>query len=127
MAIHRYSDSQSLMTNDIALLMVDREIEFGPNIQPIKVRSVSPEPEMEGIVSGFGVIEEGSSIMSGIMRKVSVRVIEKELCKNLISKIVGSAAPGISDTHFCAAELEGGRDACQGDSGGPITIGESSL
>nr|XP_046465268.1 trypsin beta-like [Neodiprion pinetum] len=111
------------MTHDIAMLMTASNIVFGPTVAPIPVRTKSPRPSTLALVSGFGVVAEGDETMSKKMRQVWVTVLDHDQCIKLLDNV--TKALQVSDTHFCAAYLQGGRDACQGDSGGPITIGNS--
>ncbi|XP_046753164.1 transmembrane protease serine 9-like [Diprion similis] len=111
------------MSHDIAMMMTASNIVFGPTIASIPLLTKSPRPSTPALVSGFGVVTEGDMAMSNHMNQVWVTVIDNKWCKQLLAVITPEVE--VSDTHFCAAHLRGGRDACQGDSGGPLTIGNS--
>lgn len=112
------------MDNDIALVKTKKNIKFSRNVQPVKLRKKSPRDSMRAVVSGFGKTRE-DGYMSDVLREVDLMVVGKTRCTELLARVPGDWKLG--DTVFCAAYLEGGRDACQGDSGGPITIGTVSM
>ena len=62
-----------------------------------------------GLVTGWGVTEEGGAQLAAALREVNVTILANTEC--------GQA---VSESMMCAGQPEGGRDSCQGDSGGPL-------
>ena len=62
-----------------------------------------------GLVTGWGVTEEGGAHLAAALREVNVTILANTEC--------GQA---VSESMMCAGQPEGGRDSCQGDSGGPL-------
>uniref|UniRef100_A0A1I8PAU9 Peptidase S1 domain-containing protein n=1 Tax=Stomoxys calcitrans TaxID=35570 RepID=A0A1I8PAU9_STOCA len=97
--------------NDIALLRVDRDIEYSKSVAPVCLPSVVPtlkplEPGMKLTAAGWGHI--GSRSYSPVKLTVSLPYVANENC-----------TLSVDESHLCA----GGRfreDTCSGDSGGGI-------
>ncbi|KAF2895865.1 hypothetical protein ILUMI_10310 [Ignelater luminosus] len=101
--------------NDIALLRLDRNIEFTNFIQPICLPvSEAPDPSTGSklTVVGWGITENDTK--SDVKLKVNVPVVSKEQCSSKLHNI-----GDVDSTRICAGG-EKGKDACQGDSGGPL-------
>jgi secreted trypsin-like serine protease len=108
---------------DIALIMLDQPLVFGPELQPIPPVSAAEE---EAIVpgtllytSGWGATSEGGQGVS-TLRSVSVPSVPTADCNNPFSY-----GDRVSDRMLCAGDAQGGRDACQGDSGGPLSTAQA--
>ncbi|KAF2900479.1 hypothetical protein ILUMI_05705 [Ignelater luminosus] len=100
-------------SNDIALLRLERDIEYTDFIRPICLppeNSSAPKEGTELAVSGWGATEDGST-KSAVKIKVSVPIISNETCNKTLHNI--------QSTQLCAGGVSG-RDACQGNSGGPL-------
>ncbi|XP_053686664.1 glandular kallikrein, prostatic-like [Sabethes cyaneus] len=101
-------------TYDIALLKLERPLEFSESIQPVKL----PKPYFEvddadlGVtLVGWGEIEDGT--LQDILRKVDYYVVPNEQCADIHSY-------KIFPTQICAAYPGGGKGQCNGDGGGPL-------
>jgi len=107
--------SSSTLWNDVAILTMEDDVEFTPNIQPICLAEGSSS-YVDNIVTvaGWGTLKEGGKQPSVLM-KVDVKVWTNERCKTSY----GSNAPGGITSHMmCASDTN--RDSCSGDSGGPL-------
>lgn len=99
--------------DDIAILMLDREITFTEFIQPICLFEPHPgdvKPD-HGIVAGWGRTQDSTEIKR-LPKKVEIPIAESnEKCflKNYVFAIIGS------EKSFCAGEP--GVGVCRGDSG----------
>ncbi|XP_055847902.1 trypsin-1-like [Episyrphus balteatus] len=112
---HEYFDVVSF-NNDIALIELDRPVQFGPKVQPVCLPSAG-EADYSGVlglVAGWGKTGEKDKT-SPILRSVSVPVWSQEQCKD-----AGYGSKRITDNMMCAGYHDGKIDACQGDSGGPM-------
>ncbi|KAF2895868.1 hypothetical protein ILUMI_10303 [Ignelater luminosus] len=101
--------------NDIALLRLDRNIEFTDFIQPICLpvsEALDPSVGSRLTVVGWGITENETK--SDVKLKLDVPVVSREQCNTKLPNI-----GGVDSTRLCAGG-ETGKDACQGDSGGPL-------
>ncbi|PSN56822.1 hypothetical protein C0J52_02704 [Blattella germanica] len=94
--------------NDIALLKLDRRVEFNDFIRPacLYTRDDFTEKKSDNLL------------------KVAISIIDNKVCNSLYELDGASRelSKGIIHSMMCAGELAGGKDTCQGDSGGPIQI-----
>ncbi|XP_070510021.1 CLIP domain-containing serine protease B4-like [Chironomus tepperi] len=104
--------------HDIALLKLDRKVEFNEWIKPIclpidsRVRSMDfTSHSLE--VAGYGLTENG--VTSPIKKKVELEGRTQAACQADYNK----AGVLISEKHICAGSNEG-KDSCNGDSGSPL-------
>jgi len=107
--------SSSTLWNDVAILTLEDDVRYGPNIQPICLANGNRK-YVDNIVTvaGWGTLREGGSQPSNLM-KVDVKVWTNERCKSSY----GSSAPGGITSHMlCASDYQ--KDSCSGDSGGPL-------
>ncbi|KAF2899325.1 hypothetical protein ILUMI_06848 [Ignelater luminosus] len=101
--------------NDIALLRLEKNIEYTIYIQPICLPvAESPDPMAKSkmYVAGWGVTENGTS--SDVKLKLKVPIFERNSCNEKLRSI-----GGVDLSEVCAGG-EAGKDTCQGDSGGPL-------
>ncbi|KAL5288476.1 betaTry family protein [Megaselia abdita] len=99
--------------NDIAVLILDRAVEFTDAIQPISLASVDPAPGSLAVVTGWGSLKEGGFTLPTTLQEVLVDIISRTSCQQSYGK-----SYEINSSMICAAAP--GKDACQGDSGGPL-------
>ncbi|XP_061391017.1 serine protease grass-like [Musca vetustissima] len=102
--------------NDIALIKLDRNVEFKKHIEPIclpiNVNVVQTRPEDHFLIAGWGFTERGST--SNILLKAQVTQLPVSTCSVKYSI-------ELSETrHLCAGDDVIGSDTCSGDSGGPL-------
>lgn len=106
--------------NDVALLKLDRKVQYTNRIQPICLPYKSDlasrdETDVSGWVAGWGVTRE-SGKASNVLRQVLVPIVDSEEC----AKKYQVTPASIDEKVFCAGTP--GKDSCQGDSGGPFMI-----
>ncbi len=107
----------STAANDIALLKLSTEIADAKPIKLISMYDVSDGSIAPGVmawVTGWGVTNSGSQLMSAILQKVQLPIVS-----NAQAGVVWSFIPV---TDIMAGYLNGTRDACSGDSGGPLIV-----
>ncbi|XP_069686627.1 serine protease snake-like isoform X2 [Periplaneta americana] len=108
--------------NDIALLRLDRKVQFSDFIRPACLYTKETFDVNKTVATGWGKIEYAEK-QSDVLLKVVITIIDNNLCNELYE--MGNTRDlknGIVDSMMCAGELKGGKDTCQGDSGGPIQI-----
>ncbi|XP_065333244.1 serine protease nudel-like isoform X2 [Cloeon dipterum] len=110
--------------NDLALLRMERPVEFSDYVRPICLPQASPEPDPEPaqdaehcLVVGWGQLSEVGRIFPDTLQEVSLPVISAEECRR---RTVFLPLYKVTDDMLCAGLERGGRDACLGDSGGPL-------
>ncbi|KAM3867024.1 coagulation factor IXa [Diretmus argenteus] len=112
----RYNASVSMYNHDIALLRLQRPIDFSTTARPI---CLGPKAFTEALVkeaspatvSGWGRIRfQGTT--ADTLQKVEVPFTQRTECK-------GSSSARITRYMFCAGYYDEAKDSCQGDSGGP--------
>ncbi|CAK9821367.1 unnamed protein product [Anthophora retusa] len=103
--------------NDIALVKLKDSIRFEGKMRPVCLpERAKTFAGLDGIVTGWGAIEESGSI-SQTLQEVTVPILTNAECR--ASKY---PARKITDNMLCAGSKEGSKDSCQGDSGGPLHI-----
>ncbi|CAG9137310.1 unnamed protein product [Plutella xylostella] len=108
-------------TNDIGVLLLERQVAFTSLIKPIciptdsELRARSFE-NYTPIIAGWGDTEfRGTS--ASHLQALQLPVVSNDFCR---SAYVKYKAQTIDDRVLCAGYKMGGKDACQGDSGGPL-------
>lgn len=107
--------------NDIALLKLEKPVNFTDYIRPICL----PGPEMAkedlmgyfGTVVGWGATAFGGS-ESGVLQYAQVPIWDNGDCDRIYKQ-------DIEKIYLCAGLADGGKDACQGDSGSPLMLNEN--
>ncbi|KAM7360640.1 serine protease grass-like [Cochliomyia hominivorax] len=111
----RYNERKRI--NDIALVKLDRNVDFKKHIKPVCLPITKPSYEITTntfVIAGWGATE--NSTRSSVLLKAQVSGQSRSVCQNVFSKL----ALDINLKHICAGDLITGRDSCRGDSGGPL-------
>uniref|UniRef100_A0A8C3WH91 tryptase n=1 Tax=Catagonus wagneri TaxID=51154 RepID=A0A8C3WH91_9CETA len=106
---------------DIALVRLERPIQFSERVLPICLpdSSVRLPPDTDCWIAGWGSIHDGVPLpRPQTLQKLKVPIIDSGICGRLYWRGAGQGA--ITEDMLCAGYLEGERDACLGDSGGPL-------
>ncbi|XP_004373466.1 brain-specific serine protease 4 [Trichechus manatus latirostris] len=106
---------------DIALVRLERPIQFSERILPICLpdNSVHFPPNTDCWIAGWGSIYNGVPLAHPrTLKKLKVPIIDTNVCSRLYWWGAGQGA--ITEDMLCAGYLEGEKDACLGDSGGPL-------
>lgn len=96
--------------NDIAILKLDRPVQFGPKVQPGCLPSINVIDNYAGamtIIAGWGRLGEGKKT-SPLLRSLIVPVWSQSQCYES-----DYGKKRISDNMMCAGYHDGVRDACQ--------------
>ena len=110
------------VVNDIALIKLKSKVEFGQDIKPVCLPSMSKiiEPGEKITVVGWGKTHVDEP-QSETLLKVRVKAWSDKKCKDNYAKF----PKNIAESQFCAADI--GKDSCQGDSGGPAMVRNTKL
>lgn len=107
-----YKANSTHILNDIALVRVDRPIQFGPKMKPICLPFEGNNAEEPAVGSVMTVAGWGLTMVENekrAKRAVSILLWETDKCNKVFH---------VDGTHLCAAET--GKNSCNGDSGGPL-------
>ncbi|KAF2882268.1 hypothetical protein ILUMI_23888 [Ignelater luminosus] len=101
---------------DVAILVLDRELPLGKNIQTITLQQEDVEvlDGAIGTVTGWGALHwQGPS--PEVLQKIDLSKTNDDFCKQ-------SYPTDITENMFCFIDPEGTGDSCSRDSGGPIVV-----
>nr|AXY94763.1 trypsin-like proteinase T2a precursor [Galleria mellonella] len=104
--------SSSSYTNDIAIVVLDQDIEFGPLVGPVCLPFKFADDDMAGdtvTVLGWGTLFIGGPV-SKVLRQADLDVISQDQCQ--------AKYQALDSSQICT--YTPGKDACQLDSGGPL-------
>ncbi|CAH0728251.1 unnamed protein product, partial [Brenthis ino] len=120
--VHEKYSKDHYLINDIALLRVNKSIDFSfRNVKPIclpvwkEIRNINLNGKAS-VVAGWGLMDDGKR--SDILQKVTIPIKPETECANYFSR--DSNRKHSLHKIFCAGEI--GKDSCNGDSGGPLMI-----
>lgn len=102
--------------NDIAIVVLNDEIEFNERAKPIELPSQGDEVSEndEGVFSGWGLyFSDGHGAMSSTLRYAQVKVVDIKRCKEVYIR-------WITDNMICAGLPK--VTPCFGDYGGPLVV-----
>ncbi|XP_058986413.1 uncharacterized protein LOC131806374 [Musca domestica] len=102
--------------NDIALIKLDRNVEFKKHIEPICLPIYSnivwTQTDDDFLIAGWGYMEDGHA--SNVLLKAQIKQLPINKCSEAYS------IDASKFRYLCAGDEELGRDTCRGDSGGPL-------
>ena len=106
------------LNNDIALLKLKNEVQFGTNVVPacLPHANVVYDTHLDCTVSGWGHMSLKDPGYTTFLQSAPIPYLETAQC--LKPQVYGTRK--LSSGMFCAGYLEGGVDTCQGDSGGGL-------
>ncbi|KAL0267409.1 UNVERIFIED_CONTAM: hypothetical protein PYX00_009687 [Menopon gallinae] len=107
--------SASQLDYDVAVVELEEPMVFNDFRRAVRLADGEPTVGQNLTVSGWGKTTEKGSV-AGILQSTSVRVIDRELCREYYKNKVN-----ITERMFCAGA--DGQDSCGGDSGAPATAG----
>ncbi|XP_055851905.1 trypsin-7-like [Episyrphus balteatus] len=99
---------------DIAFLKLQRNLTFGPTVQPIELKESRPLDGTRAASPGWGIMRDGLFYRPDRMKVLTVRLISQEACWRSYPNEF------ISNQMICARPNELGDDTCQATQGGPL-------
>ncbi|XP_047480735.1 venom protease-like [Penaeus chinensis] len=116
-----YPEYHHFKYHDIALIALEKPATFTLSVLPACLPT-DPDKDFVGekvTVAGWGYTGIGAPVITDILRKVTVPVIDLLECQYLTPDPYGLSTPlGLMEDQICAGAP--GKDSCQGDSGGPL-------
>lgn len=98
-----------IIDNDIAILTLQKDIEYSESAQPVTLTYDEPQENKECYVSGWGKTNETELKPPGHLKATKVPIISKTKCKNLYQ-----TKGDITENMICAGNIKnGGQDSCQ--------------
>ncbi|XP_049821198.1 serine proteinase stubble [Aethina tumida] len=105
---------------DLALVQLDKPLEFAKHISPICLPASDDLLIGENAtVTGWGRLSEGGTLPS-VLQEVQVPIVSNDRCKSMFLR--AGRHEFIPEIFLCAGHEGGGQDSCQGDSGGPLQV-----
>jgi len=110
------------LEHDVALIELDRALNFSARVQPTKLPKqwfeVPGTWDTPVTLTGFGLDKTGGSIQNRL-QNATLYTVDNPTCKGLHSNTVYNGM-------LCAGIRSGGRGQCSGDSGGPLVMGDKT-
>ncbi|XP_076997287.1 prostasin [Tamandua tetradactyla] len=123
--ITHHSYHQEGSQGDIALLRLNKPVNFSRHIRPIclPAANASFPNGLQCTVTGWGHVAPSVSLQAPRpLQQLEVPLISRETCNCLYNINAKPEEPHfIQQDMVCAGYVKGGKDACQGDSGGPLS------
>ncbi|XP_030082002.1 serine protease grass-like, partial [Drosophila hydei] len=109
-AVYKHEEySSAAKHNDIALIKLERQVEFKKHIKPICL-PIGVEASQSFVVTGWGITENGTAV--DVPREAAIELQARQTCAHTFDRIV-------KQSQLCAGATAS--DSCRGDSGGPLS------
>ncbi|ODM99895.1 Transmembrane protease serine 9 [Orchesella cincta] len=120
----QYSYLKPNVENDIAVLKLDRPLQWTPRIKPICLANSAGTDNEVGTIAGWGVRSLKESVADWLrdttLHKVSLPIWTNAECQTVYRK--HRINWNTKASHICAGYQQEDRDTCQGDSGSPLFL-----
>ncbi|KAG4080009.1 hypothetical protein HA402_006321 [Bradysia odoriphaga] len=107
-------------TNDIALLKIDRTVDFSEHIQPACLPHLNTEISNKVVATGWGKTVSAMHKRPSSLQKVPLNLVSFDVCKESYPPSLNFQKGPINQTQLCAGSNRGERDTCAGFGGGPL-------
>jgi len=115
-----FTDMENLMTNDIALVKLQRPVDLRPD--SAQIACLPDNDFIAGLTNaslcysaGWGLLRENGERQPDVLQEVE---LHKTSCSDIHEYIYQKKV--IKDGQICFLHESGTKDTCQGDSGGPL-------
>lgn len=107
--------------NDIALLYLEKDVTFAPNIDTACLPDVNQIfTKQTCVVTGWGKNAfEPNGEYQNLLKEVEVPIVANDACQNMLRNTRLGKFFQLHESFICAGG-EPGKDACKGDGGGPM-------
>jgi len=107
---------KATFNNDIALILMDREVQFSNSVRPVCLPNTDRSYNgQDTTVLGWGKLSEGG-LPAKLLQEATVPIMTQRKCRHETKY----RTKEITENMICAGYDNGIIDACQGDSGGPM-------
>ncbi|XP_066582290.1 venom protease-like [Prorops nasuta] len=112
--------------HDIALLKLERPVNFNAYVRPACLPYSFPDVNIESdnaVATGWGRVDWTDEEGSNDLLKVTLNLVDQPRCnETFLGGTTDDKVPigVVSDWQICAGGM--GKDTCQGDSGGPLSV-----
>lgn len=93
------------MDYDVSILILDHMLQVGPYVQAVPMTTKEPEAGEVAVVTGWGLLKEGSDELPEILQKLEVPIYNRGSCNSVYQG-------KITIRMLCAGYEAGGKDAC---------------
>ncbi|XP_060523167.1 chymotrypsin-1-like [Cylas formicarius] len=111
------ANGEWLFANDIALLELEKDLEYGPNVQPLRLpqQDVPTPINKTATLTGWGYLDAFYDEPL-TLQKVNLTVYPYNYCDRYLSPPFDPAQ------NLCAGVSANDQGQCSGDSGGPLVV-----
>ncbi|XP_023506040.2 kallikrein-4-like isoform X2 [Equus przewalskii] len=103
--------NKPFLANDLMLIKLKESVIQSATIRNISIASQCPTPGDSCLVSGWGLLKNGSQ--PNVLQCVNISVVSDESCSAHYDALYHPSM-------FCAGGGQDQKDSCKGDSGGPV-------
>ncbi|XP_049961613.1 serine protease persephone-like [Schistocerca serialis cubense] len=107
---------------DIALLRLDRRVEFSDAVFPACLNTQDGDPP-SFTAAGWGATNAAGTRLSSVLLKTTIYPRALSQCQNAYKE---RFPQGMDSSVICAGDPQGKTDTCVGDSGAPLVTGSSA-
>ncbi|XP_047115577.1 serine protease persephone-like [Schistocerca piceifrons] len=107
---------------DIALLRLDRRVEFSDAVFPACLNTQDGDPP-SFTAAGWGATNAAGTRLSSVLLKTTIYPRPLSQCQNAYKE---RFPQGMDSSVICAGDPQGKTDTCVGDSGAPLVTGRSA-
>jgi len=122
---YNYSQWDLLSPYDIALLKLEKPVEFTDHISPICLPKTKdeaiPAAGTTVFLSGWGHIGPIINDTTKTLQQIALPILPTDNCTEKYPALFNT------DTQFCTGTETGGFETCYGDDGGPVAIQEAGI
>lgn len=93
------------MDFDVSVLILDKALQLGPFVQTVPLTLTEPKAGDLAVVTGWGLLKEGTTKLPDTLQKLDVPVYDRGTCNSVYGGKVTSRM-------LCAGYEQGGKDAC---------------
>ncbi|XP_060522627.1 trypsin-7-like [Cylas formicarius] len=111
-------------SNDIALFELEKDLPYGPNVQPVALpEQDAPVPvNATGTLIGWGYVDSRFDLPD-TLQKVDQTIFDNTYCESRFKK----DDPFNGTQMLCGGDLEDKTGQCNGDSGGPLIVDDVQI